>query len=150
MLSARRVVAVLVAVLAFYFWLLGDRAVLLFREGTPVAVLLGIGVLLLPLLGVVVVGFELRFGRDTERLGRELASQGGLPAEDELPRTPSGRVDTAAADAVFERRKAEVEAAPEDWRAWYRLGLAYGDARDAARGRRAMRRAIALHRAERR
>ena len=42
---------------------------------------------------------------------------------------------------------AAVEAAPEDWRAWYRLAVAYGDARDPSRGRRTMRKAIALQRA---
>ena len=60
-----------------------------------------------------------------------------------------GPVAAADPDAAFELRKAEVEAAPDDWRAWYRLAVAYGDARDTARGRRAMRKAIALQRAAR-
>lgn len=148
-MRARTVVLLLVAVLGFYLYVLGDRAVLLIAQRTPVSIGLGLAVLVLPLLGVVLVAGELRFGQATERLGRRLAAAGELPAETDLVRTAGGRVDRAAADGVFQVRRAEVEATPGDWRAWYRLGLAYGDAGDTARGRRAMRRAIALERAER-
>ena len=44
----------------------------------------------------------------------------------------------------FDDAAAAAEAAPEDWRAWYRLALAYDAERDTRRGRAAMRRAIAL------
>jgi cytochrome c-type biogenesis protein CcmH/NrfG len=71
------------------------------------------------------------------------------PAGEELPRTRGGRVERKAADAAFARRRAEVEQAPEDWRAWYRLAVAYGDAGDVRRGRRAMRHAIRLYDAQR-
>ena len=61
-----------------------------------------------------------------------------------LPRRPSGRVDRDAADAHFEVIRAEVEAAPEDWRGWYRLAHAYDLAGDRKRARSAMRHAIEL------
>ena len=94
---------------------------------------------------------EVRFGLDTQRLGEQLSREGGLPeVPADLPRLPSGRLTKDAADALFRQRRAEVEAAPEDWRAWFRLGTAYGDARDTARGRTAMRRAVRLERAARR
>jgi hypothetical protein len=151
---ARTVAAVLVLLVLFYAVALGDRGVYLvrvgLRDGQPGDVAFGVGVLLLPLVGVVLLWQEVRFGRSTERLGRRLAEEGGLPEETDLPRLPSGRVDREAADRVFDRRAAEAEAAPDDWRAWYRLGLAYGDAGDTARGRAAMRRAIALEEGERR
>jgi hypothetical protein len=143
-MTARRVAWLLVAVLAVYFVLLGQRAVWLIADGRLPFVLLGVGVLVLPVVGAYTVWREVRFGYAAQQLGHELAAQGGLPADD-LPRRPSGRVDLAAADAVFERRRAEVEAAPEDWRAWYRLAVAYGDAHDTKRGRAAMRHAIHLH-----
>jgi Flp pilus assembly protein TadD len=76
-------------------------------------------------------------------LGERLAAEGGLPADD-LARRPSGRVERAAADEVFARRRAEAEAAPDDWRSWFRLGIAYDDAGDRRRAREAMRRAITL------
>lgn len=152
-MRARTVAAVLVLLVLFYAVALGDRGVYLvrvgLRDGEVGDVLFGVGVLLLPLVGIILIWHEVRFGRATERLGRRLADEGGLP-DDEMPRRPSGRVDRAAADAVFERRAAEAEATPDDWRVWYRLGLAYGDAGDTARGRRAMRRAIALEQGERR
>lgn len=145
-MSARRTALGLSAVLAVYLVLVGYRGVLLIAHGGIVATLLGIGVLLLPVVGVVLLVREIRFGRAAERLGRELDEQGGLPTE-ELPRRPSGRIDRDAADVLFARRQAETEKAPHDWRAWYRLAAAYGDAGDSTRGRRALRHAIDLHRA---
>ena len=48
------------------------------------------------------------------------------------------------ADAVFPRYRDEVTASPDDWRAWYRLGLAYDASGDRRRAREAVRRAITL------
>ncbi|MFF7243968.1 hypothetical protein ACFZBU_08720 [Embleya sp. NPDC008237] len=135
---------VLIAVLVFYVFLVGSRGLIAIRDGEPVTIVLGVGILLVPVVGAWYIWREVRFGFAMQRLARELEAEGGLPA-DELDRTPGGRVDRDSADAVFERRKAEVEAAPDDWRAWYRLAVAYGDARDNARGRRAMLTAIRLH-----
>jgi hypothetical protein len=139
----RATVAVLVAVLLVYFVLTAQRAWTLLTSGSAVLALLGVGVLLLPVVGAVLVAAELRFGLATQRLGERLAAEGGLPVDD-LPRRPSGRVERDAADAVFARRRAEVEAAPDDWRNWFRLGVAYDDAGDRRRAREAMRKAIAL------
>lgn len=122
----------------------------LLRSGDLVQAGIGLGVLLLVVVGLLLVAGEVRLGAESERLGRRLGAEGGLPADPpDVQRLPSGRLPREAADAVFARRKAEVEASPRDWRAWFRLALAYGDARDAAAGRRAMRRAVSLERAER-
>lgn len=134
---------VLAAVLVVYFVLAGARGVWLIQDGRPVTVVFGVAVLVLPLVGVWFLVRTTQFARNADRLARELEAEGGLPA-DELVRTPSGRIDRASADAVFARRKAETEAAPEDWRAWFRLAVAYHDARDTPRARKAMQRAIAL------
>lgn len=123
----------------------------LVRSGEPVQVGVGVGVLLLVVVGVLLVAGEVWLGAASERLGRRLGDEGGLPADPpDVQRLPSGRMPKEAADAVFVQRRAEVEASPHDWRCWFRLAVAYGDARDAAQGRRAMRRAVALERAERR
>lgn len=135
---------VLAAVLVVYFVLVGERGVLLIQQGTPVTVAFGIAVLVLPLIGAWFLWHTTQFARKAGLLAKELEAEGGLPV-DELKRTPSGRVDRDAADEVFERRRAEAEAAPEDWRAWFRLAIAYHDARDTPRARKAMQRAIALH-----
>jgi hypothetical protein len=130
---SRNLVVLLVVVLAFYFVLIGAGGIGLLADHRWSAKGLGVGVLLLPLVGAVIVVNELRFGRDTERLAQLLDAP-----DDAGPDHP---------DAAFELRKAEVEAAPQDWRAWYRLAVAYGDARDTSRGRRTMRKAIALQHA---
>ena len=133
-----------VAVVAVY---LAVRAVELIGTGTAAGVLLGLGVLLLVLLGAVLVLGEVRLAAASQRLGQRLFDEGFV--EEDLPTLPSGRVQRDAADALFERRKTEVEAAPEDWRAWFKLATAYDAARDPSRGRRAMRRAMALERQSR-
>lgn len=122
----------------------------LLGSGDPVQVGVGVGVLLLVVVGGVLVAGEVRLGAASERLGRQLAEEGRLPYDPPgVTRLASGRLEKADADAVFEDRRREVEQAPEDWRAWWRLAAAYGDARDPRRGRRAMRRAVSLERASR-
>lgn len=122
------------------------RAVDLFRTGSLVGSLLGFGVLLLVLLGALLVAGEVRLGAGSARLAALLEAEGDQGEEPTLPRTPSGRLRPEAAEALFALRKAQVEAAPEDWRTWWRLAAAYGEARDTGRGRKAMRKAIALER----
>jgi hypothetical protein len=126
--TARRVAALLVLLVAYYVVVIGGRAVTLVRDGRTPFRLLGVGLLLLAAVGVWLVAAEVVFGLRAERLAR-LAG------------------DTGPGD--FDAAKGAVEAAPEDWRAWYDLARAYRDERDPARGRRAMRRAIALERAVR-
>nr|WP_206324129.1 hypothetical protein [Streptomyces sp. HNM0574] len=133
------------AVLVVYFFLVGSRGVLLIRQGTPVTVAFGVAVLALPVIGVWFLWRTTEFARNANRLARELEAEGGLPV-DELKRTAAGRIDRDSADEVFARRQAETEAAPDDWRSWFRLAVAYHDARDTPRARKAMQRAITLHR----
>lgn len=143
-MRVRVAIALLVAVFAFYAATIGWRGVVAVGSGEPAAVALGLALLAVPAVGGWAVWRELRFGAAAERLAAELETVGRWPDEP-LPTAPSGRPDRTAADAVFETRRAEVEAAPDDWRAWFRLGLAYEDSRDRRRARAAMQRAIALH-----
>ena len=132
------------AVLVFYFVLVGSRGVMLIESGTLVTVTFGVAVLILPVIGLWFLWKNTQFVRKANALAAELDAEGGLPV-DELKRTPGGRIDRDSADAVFAKRKAETEAAPDDWRSWFRLAVAYHDARDTPRARKAMQRAIALH-----
>lgn len=132
------------AALVGYALLAGVRGVLLIRHGTALTVAFGGAVLVLPLIGLWFLWQNTRFVLRAHRLAAELAAEGGLPV-DELPRTPAGSPDRAAADALFRRRRAETEQAPDDWRCWFRLAVAYRGARDTTRARRAIGRAIALH-----
>ncbi|MCW2612140.1 MAG: hypothetical protein QOC93_3184 [Actinomycetota bacterium] len=140
-------VAVLVTVLGVYFVLLGERALVLLAAPQLVAKLLGAGLFVLPFIGAGLILAELRFGLAADRLATQLDDPEPDSVDGELPRRPSGRIDRTAAAAGYERRRAEVEKAPSDWRPWLRLGLAYDDAGDRRRARAAVRRAIELHRA---
>ena len=142
-------VALMVLLVVFYAAVIGAKGVALLREGGVVPVLLGSALLALPVLGLLLVWREVRFGQASARLGAELDAEGGLLVDD-LPRRPSGRVERSAADDLFDRVRAEVEAAPEDWRGWYRLALAYDAAGDRTRARAAVRDAITLHAREQR
>ncbi|WP_327370195.1 tetratricopeptide repeat protein [Streptomyces sp. NBC_01217] len=132
------------AVLVFYFVLAGSRGVLLIEHGTLLTVTFGVAVLILPVIGVWFLWKNTQFVARANALAAELDAEGGLPV-DELVRTPSGRIDRVSADAVFTRRREETEDTPDDWRCWFRLAVAYQDARDTPRARKAMQRAIALH-----
>ena len=142
-MNAKRVVGLLLVALAAYFALIGYRGVYLLGQHSIALKVLGAAVLALPLVGIWVVVAELRFGAATARLGRQLDAEGVPP--DELPRTPAGRIDRDAADELFALRRTEVEAAPDDWRRWYRLAEAYDHSGDRKRARAAMRTAIDLH-----
>ncbi|GAA0373227.1 hypothetical protein QZH56_08015 [Streptomyces olivoreticuli] len=143
-MRAKIVYFALAAVLVVYFVLVGSRGVMLIQQGTAITVTFGAAVLVLPFIGAWFLYQTTKFARDANRLARELEAEGGLPV-DELVRTPSGRIDRDSADEVFARRQAETEDAPGDWRTWFRLAVAYHDARDTPRARKAMQRAIALH-----
>ncbi|MFF8847544.1 hypothetical protein ACF08N_33335 [Streptomyces sp. NPDC015127] len=132
------------AVLVVYFVLVGSRGLMLIRQGTALTVTFGVAVLILPVIGLWFLGKNTQFVTRANRLAAELDAEGGLPV-DELVRTPGGRIDRDSADEVFARRRAETEDAPDDWRCWFRLAVAYHDARDTPRARKAMQRAIALH-----
>ncbi len=136
---------VMAALLALYLVFAVYYATVLFGTGDGVAIALGAGLLVLALLGGGFIAAEIVFGMRAERLARRLEEEGGLP-EEQLPVGASGRVDRAAAGEVFPRYRAAVEAAPKDWRAWFRLALAYDAAGDRRRARWATRTAIRLER----
>ncbi|HEX4223619.1 MAG TPA: hypothetical protein VHZ97_14725 [Pseudonocardiaceae bacterium] len=143
-MKARYTALLLTVILVVYFVLLAQRAVLLIQTRTAAGIGLGVGVLILPVIGAWIAVVNLRFGWRVEKLARRLADDDLLPDVSELPRRPSGRIDRDAADAWFDERKAEVESAPQDWRAWYRLAYGYDIAGDRRRARETMRHALKL------
>ena len=148
-MSTRIGVAVMAVLLALYIALVAQRAWLLLVSGDAVGVAMGAALVVLPIIAVWAVGRELWFGVRAQRLGERLEAEGGLP-DDEVTVRPSGRAVRADADAVFPVYRADVEARPDDWRAWYRLGVAYDASGDRRRARDAVRRSIRLESAERR
>jgi cytochrome c-type biogenesis protein CcmH/NrfG len=148
-MSARIGVAVMAVLLVLYIGLVGQRAWLLLTTGAPIGIALGAALIVLPIIAAWALGRELWFGVRAQQLGRRLESEGGLPDEAVGVR-PSGRVRRDDADAVFPMHRADVEAHPDDWRAWYGLGLAYDASGDRRRARQAVRTAIRLESAQRR
>lgn len=131
--------------LVFYLVVSFQRSVLLMGDANLTAKAIGVAYLLLPAIGAWALVRELLFGARTERLAKILEAEGGLP-EDTLPRTPAGRIIREAADREFEKYREEAEAAPEDWRSWFRLSCAYDAAGDRKRARASMRDAVRLFR----
>lgn len=138
-------VVIISALLVLYFVFAGVRAVALLASGTPVAVAMGVALIVLPLIGVWALGRELLFGLRSTSLVDQLAAEDLLP-DDLGEATATGRADREAADAVFDRYREAAEAAPEDWRVWARLGIVYDACGDRRRGRAAMREAISRKR----
>jgi hypothetical protein len=139
-------VLLMVGLLVLYLVFAIRYGLLLIGVGEPVAVGLGVALFVLPLLAIWALVAEMLFAVRAERLGVKLEAEGGLPTE-ELPVLPSGRLDRAAAAEVFPVYQAATEAAPDDWRTWFRLGLVYDAAGDRRRARWATRQAIRLSRA---
>jgi len=141
-------VAVMVALLVLYLVFALRYGLLLIGVGEPLAIAMGVALFVLPLVAFWALAAELLFAFRAEALGVRLEKEGGLPAE-ELPLRASGRIDRTAALELFPAYQAATEAAPEDWRTWFRLGLAYDAAGDRRRARWATRQAIRLSRAAR-
>ncbi|MDN3495574.1 hypothetical protein QL996_06515 [Planococcus sp. APC 4015] len=148
-MNARIGVAVMAVLLAVYIVLVGQRAYLLLISGDTVGIAMGVALVVLPLIAVWALARELWFGVRAEHLGTRLEREDALP-RDEVSVRPSGRVLRGDGEAVFPTYRADVEAHPDDWAAWYRLGLAYDAAGDRRRAREAIRRAIRLESASRR
>lgn len=145
-MNGAKVGAVVMAVLlAAYLALVGWRAVQFVQTGEPVAIVMGVALIVLPVLAAWAVWRELQFGVRSQRLVRQLEEEGGLDLG--MPLRPSGRPERAAADDAFPAFREAVESEPDSWRAWLRLGLAYDAAGDRRRARSAVRRAIELERA---
>lgn len=145
-LRIQLVVAFLCVALVVYFWMLGRSGVILMASGKPAAIGLGIGIFVLPFIGLWAMIATLRAGFAHQRLARLAHEQGAELDISELPKRPSGRIERGAADALFESVRDEVEADPDDWRQWYRLSRAYDYAGDRTRARETIRKAVALER----
>ncbi|MUL67265.1 hypothetical protein BOO86_22515 [Mycobacterium sp. CBMA 234] len=143
------VVVFLCLAMVVYFLMLGRSGVILMRSGEPAAIGLGIGIFVLPLIGLWAMVATLRAGFAHQRLAR-LAYEEGVELDvSDLPKRPSGRIERDAADALFETVRDEVEQEPSDWRGWYRLARAYDYAGDRSRARETIRKAVALEKSSR-
>lgn len=154
-------VALLVLISAAYCWGLGWIAWGFVRAGTPLGVGLAVAVVVLLALTIWVTWREVLFGLASGRLAARYADEGApvradatdetadgtaaapsgpAPAEADGPAAASGE---AAQRAEFEAARTAVrEGGQDDWRAWFRLALAYDALRDRRNARMATRSAI--------
>lgn len=129
-----------------YVLLAFGQAYLFAQNGGAMGAALGISIAVIGLLGLFFIAREVRFGLTMQAMGRTLAATGELP-EDSVPRLPSGRAEVGAADARWLEAREACEQDPSNWTLWYRLALAYDDARDRKRARASMREAARLFKA---
>jgi len=138
-------VALMGLCLVLYFVVAGQQAILFIGSGEPVAIIMGVALFALPLIGVWALVRELQFGVAADRLGRRLDAEGGMPeAEGEL--TPSGRIPKTDAEEIVQRYRAMADAVPDDWRARYRLGVVEDAAGRRKDARASIREAIRISR----
>lgn len=145
-MTSRIGVVVMGAALVLYIVVVGGRAVTLIGTAEPIAIAMGIALLVLPLIGAWALVRELQFGLAASRLGGTLDAEGGMPeAPEQL--TPSGRLMTQDVEPLITRYTEAAEAQPEDWRARYRLGVVQEAAGRRKAARASIREAIRLSRA---
>ena len=142
-MRTRIAVVIMAALLALYLIFAVRYGFILIGVGEPIPIAIGVALLILPVIGAWAMVSEILFAVRADRLAKRLEEEGGMPTE-QVPVSASGRVDRAAADALFPSYKAAVDAAPESWRAWFRLALAYDASGDRRRARWATRTAIKL------
>jgi cytochrome c-type biogenesis protein CcmH/NrfG len=141
--TPRRWAWLLAAAVAAYLVLAGVRGWALVTSGDATGVFLGVAVLALPIVGAWVVWREIAFGYAMQEMGRRLEAEGDLPIDD-FARMPSGRIAPDDAKRFLADERARVEERPDDWKSWYRFGLALDASRDRRRARAAMREARRL------
>lgn len=137
-------VAVLVAITAAYCWGLGWMAYGFARAGGVVGWGLALGVTILLALTVWVTWREVLFGMAAGRLAKRFRAEHGTAAD------PHGEEAGRRTEFEAARDALDDEETARDWRAWFRLSLDYDALRDRRNARMALRRAIAVERAERR
>lgn len=139
-MKARTVAILLAFATLAYVLIAGYQALVLIRSGSVSAAIMGVGLLVLPLVGLLLVWREVTFGFHVQAMARSMNEQGYAHFPE-----PAADSPLADIDAAFQAEKVRTEEDPTDWRAWYRLAAAYDAARDKRRARAAMRYAYSLY-----
>jgi hypothetical protein len=143
-LRTQLLIAFLCLALVVYFLLLGQIAVAFVSSGRAAAIGLGLGLMILPIVGLWIMVSTLRAGLAHQRLARIIHDEGLELDVSSLPRMPSGRIRRDAADALFQKVREELQGDQDDWRRWYRLARAYDYAGDRRRARETMAKAVEM------
>lgn len=141
-------VAVMAACLALYVAAVAWGAVIFIGSGTVVGIGMGVATVIIAAFGGWALVREIQFGVASERLGRILDAEGGMPTSD-AERSPSGRLPNDEADRLIEQYSALAQTAGNDWRAHYRLGVVFDAAGQRKNARASIRQAIDAERQQR-
>jgi len=135
-------VGLMLALALFYVLTLLGRGIILLQEPRPIAIAMGLAILVLPLVALWALFAELQFGLKAQRLGRRLVSL-DIPGLD-LELRPSGRATKESASKELERIQQALAAEGNNWTLWFQLGEAYDAAGERKNARAAIRQAISL------
>lgn len=133
--------AVIVFLTLLYAFELVQRGVVLIADGSPIALAMGLAIIVLPPFAVAFVLIEIRFGLNAAKLQR-LVDEANLAFDYEL--RPSGRAVRESAQVGFERFKLLVEENEENHLYWFLLADAYDKMGDRPRARKTARKAFLL------
>lgn len=139
--------AAITALLALYIAFVASRAISLLGSESLIGKALGAAFMVLPVVAVWYLVNEWRMGMTVQRMRDRLEAEGRLPLWGEG--AGAARMAEDQAQDVYEVARRDVELAPEDWGAWYRLAFAYDALRDKAQARKALRYAAELYRSQR-
>src|SRR5699024_8237549 len=139
-MKSKIAVALLTALTLLFAFLALWSALAFIIAANWIAKVLGFAVVAIVIFGSWALIREIRFGANPEKLAGVLETAGTLPSEKLRP--GRGRIDRGSAEQEFASYRLETEADPDNWRSWYRLGLAYDAAGDRKRARAARRDAI--------
>jgi hypothetical protein len=123
-----------------YVLLLAGRAWTLIQDSNPIAVLMGLGMAVFPLVAIWAIYKEIRFGLASEQLVKRAIAEGVTELELEL--RPSGRATKDSAQRAFESVKDSFD--ETSWSSWLLLSEAYEASGDRKRARQAMRKALLI------
>lgn len=132
--------AVMVAITLIYSFLLVERGVVLLQDSEPIAVIMGIAILVFPLLAIATIFYEIRFGLRLAKL-EKLFQSSGLKAPHYLLK-PSGRAEKESGQEIFAKLKSRLESDEDNFLLWYLLADSYDKLGDRKRARAAAREAI--------
>jgi polyhydroxyalkanoate synthesis regulator phasin len=134
---AKRVALILSGILGVYLVFAAWRGFDLLLVDDPAVRTLGVSVLVLPLLGVILVVREIKFGKLSYEMGQEI-SESLLPKKDFTEEEKRDFLDQA-----IERAKNGMD----NWANWYSVALAYDVLNERKLAREAMQHSVELYQA---
>lgn len=132
----------MVFITLLYAFLLFERGLVLLADSQPIAVALGLAILVFPLAALASIFYELRFGLRLDKLGRLFEASGLAMPEYEL--RPSGKATKESGERVFAQVRSILERDETNYLQWFLLADAYDKLGDRRRARAAARKAISL------